>query len=152
MSTSISPSSLPPSAVAFGLVSGIAVGATIGAASIVLGISEPPELALEGRSLGLAMVASFFGGWVGAAGGLVLGLVIWRLDAVLVRWLPYWRRSLIEASIITAVTGISASVVYTGLSPGLVVRIGLVGALCGAAAAALYFTVRLRQVKRTTAL
>lgn len=136
---------LPGTAVFAGLILGAAVGAVIAVLSLVIGIEPAARIA------GLEMIAAMVGAGAGGLAGLILGVVVWKLDHFLFPQLSFVARSTIECALITAVTGFTTAWAFWGLPPGTMAARISSGSLFALAVSAAYFGWRYRkQTTRTT--
>jgi hypothetical protein len=130
---------LPGTAVVAGLFLGTAVGAVIAVLSLVIGTELPASMA------GLRIYAGMIGACAGGLAGLILGVVVWKVDRLLFPQLSFMARSTIECALITVVTGFATVWAFWGLPPGTIAARVASGSLFALAVSAAYFAWRYRK-------
>lgn len=140
---------LPGTAVLAAVIAGALVGAATGAMIIAAGDVDPSYSSPDTRSAGLVTVGAMFGAGPGGFAGLLVGVVVWKLDHLLVRRFSFIGRSVIEGVLIAAFTIISTSLVLWDWPAGTIGLVTLAGTLFAAALSAAYFAWCYRRYRKS---
>ncbi|TDK25831.1 hypothetical protein E2F48_11445 [Arthrobacter crusticola] len=112
--------------------------------TIAIDAGDPSYAGPDSRSAGLGLIAAIFGAGAGSLAGLLVGVIVWKLDRFLAgRFSSSWR-SVIMGALIATFTGVTAAVVFRDLPAGTVIFLGVFGALFALVVSLSYFSWRFR--------